>query len=97
MVACFESKCKDHLSYPTRKNSFLGVVHSLKMNKMSIIKRETIRKLKKYNRYIKKTKNFFVKIPECMQKINLGEKVYFSECRPVSKHSSFILQCKASQ
>jgi len=87
---CSDRDCPFHGTLSVRGQLFTGVVVSDKMDKTVVVEREYTQFIPKYERYEKRTSRNMVHCPPCI-KVNVGDKVKFSECRPLSKAVSFVV------
>ncbi|HEC94599.1 MAG TPA: 30S ribosomal protein S17 [Thermoplasmatales archaeon] len=87
---CSDKDCPFHGTLPVRGQVFTGVVVSNKMDKTVVVEREYTHFIPKYERYEKRTSRNLVHCPPCI-KVDIGDKVKFSECRPLSKAVSFVV------
>jgi small subunit ribosomal protein S17 len=82
--------CPFHGTLSVRGQIINGIVISSKMDKTAIVQREVRRTIPKYERYEKRTQNYAVHNPPCMD-VQRGDLVKIMECRPLSKSKSFVV------
>ena len=87
---CADKHCPFHGSLPVRGQVIEGVVVSHKMEKTVVVKREYLHYLPKYERYEKRSSRYMVHSPPCLE-LKTGDGVKIAECRPISKHVSFVV------
>ena len=68
---------------PAGRKTFVGVVHSNKMNKTIVVSVERLVKHAQYGKYIKRTTKLYAHDEE--NKANIGDKVLVMSTRPLSK------------
>ena len=85
-----ESKSQNHDNISCRGRVFEGVVVSDAAPKTVTVSMETTQKVKKYNRYMKKTAKLHAHNPENIN-AKVGDHVRISECRKLSKTKNFIV------
>ena len=68
---------------PTGRKTFVGVVHSNKMNKTIVVTVERLVKHAQYGKYIKRTTKLYAHDEE--NKAGIGDKVLVMSTRPMSK------------
>ncbi|WP_339045072.1 30S ribosomal protein S17 [Candidatus Zinderia endosymbiont of Aphrophora alni] len=73
------------------KNFLFGKVISNKMDKTLIVLVKKIVKHKLYGKMIVKFKKYFVHNEKNI--INIGDKIKFFECRPISKKKHWLIKC----
>jgi small subunit ribosomal protein S17 len=88
--SCNDPKCPFHGTLPVRGQIINGIVISSKTDKTAIIQREVKRFIPKYERYEKRTHNYAVHNPPCLN-VQRGDLVKIMECRPLSKSKSFVV------
>ena len=88
--SCDDPFCPFHGILSVRGQILNGVVMSSKMDKTAIIQREVKRYIPKYERYEKRTHNYAVHNPKCLN-AKRGDMVRIMECRPLSKTKSFVI------
>jgi len=86
---CTDRDCPFHGSLPVRGQTIIGTVVSTKMNNAITVKKEYMRYVPKYERYMKKTSTYHAHCSPCMD-VNAGDQVRIAECRPLSKTVSFV-------
>ena len=88
--SCDDPYCPFHGTLSVRGQILNGVVVSSKMNKTAIVQREIKRFIPKYERFEKRTHNYPVHNPPCLN-VQRGDMVKIMECRPLSKSKSFVV------
>ncbi len=78
-----------------RGKDFEGVVVSAKCKKVVTIRKDYFVKIRKYERYAKKTSKILARVPDGMS-VKVGDKVVASECRRTGKNVAFIITKKLS-
>ena len=68
---------------PAGRKTFVGVVHSNKMNKTIVVSVERLVKHAQYGKYVKRTTKLYAHDEE--NKANIGDKVLVMSTRPLSK------------
>ena len=68
---------------PAGRKTFVGVVHSNKMNKTIVVTVERLVKHAQYGKYIKRTTKLYAHDEE--SKAGIGDKVLVMSTRPISK------------
>nr|XP_044995825.1 40S ribosomal protein S11-like [Jaculus jaculus] len=66
-----------------------GVVTKMKMQRTTLICRDYLHYICKYNRFEKRHKNMFVHLSPCFRDVQIGDIVIVGECRPLSKTVRF--------
>ncbi|WP_455391448.1 30S ribosomal protein S17 [[Eubacterium] cellulosolvens] len=89
-ASCDDPFCPFHGTLPVRGQILTGIVVSSKMDKTTIVQREIMRLIPKYERYEKRTHNYAVHNPPCLN-VQRGDLVKIMECRPLSKSKSFVI------
>lgn len=87
---CADANCPFHGTLAVRGRVFDGVVVSDKMSRTATIKVVHTRKLKKYERYERRTSKLHAHNPPCIN-AKAGDKVRIIECRRLSKTKSFVV------
>jgi len=87
---CNDPACPFHGTLSVRGQILNGVVVSSKMDKTAIVQREIKRFIPKYERFEKRTHNYAVHNPPCLN-VQRGDIVKIMECRPLSKSKSFVV------
>ena len=86
---CNDRECPFHGTLPVRGQLFKGkVVKTYK--KSAVVEREILRKIPKYERYLKKRSKIHAHNPRCID-ARVGDTVTIAECRPLSKTKSFVI------
>lgn len=83
-----DKKCPFTSSVSIRGRILKGVVHSAKMKRTIIIRRDYMHYIRKYNRYEKRHSNLAAHISPCFR-VKEGDQVTVGECRPLSKTVRF--------
>lgn len=87
---CKDPACPFHGTLSVRGQILNGIVVSSKMDKTAIVQREIKRFIPKYERFEKRTHNYAVHNPPCLN-VQRGDLVKIMECRPLSKSKSFVV------
>jgi len=87
---CNDPACPFHGTLSVRGQILNGIVVSSKMDKTAIVQREVKRFIQKYERFEKRTHNYAVHNPPCLN-VQRGDIVKIMECRPLSKSKSFVV------
>ena len=87
---CQDPFCPFHGTLSVRGQILNGVVVASKMDKTAVIQREVKRYIPKFERYEKRTHNYHVHNPPCLN-VQRGDVVRIMECRPLSKTKSFVV------
>jgi small subunit ribosomal protein S17 len=85
----------DSKSLKIRGRLINGVVVSLKGTNRSVIERNFLHYVKKYDRYEKRHSRINAHITPCLE-INVGDSVLIGECRPIAKNISYIVVNKVN-
>lgn len=86
---CNDKECPFHGTLSVRGQLFRGkVVKTYK--KSAVVEREILRKIPKYERYLKKRSKIHAHNPRCID-ARVGDIVTIAECRPLSKTKSFVI------
>lgn len=88
--SCDDPDCPFHGTLSVRGQILTGIVVTAKMDKTAIVQREILRVIPKYERFEKRTHNYAVHNPPCMD-VKRGDLVRIMECRPLSKSKSFVV------
>jgi small subunit ribosomal protein S17 len=86
---CNDKHCPFHGSLAVRGQIFRGKVVKT-YEKSAVIEREMLRKIPKYERYLKKRSKIHAHNPLCID-AKPGDMVTIAECRPISKTKSFVI------
>lgn len=86
---CDDKHCPFHGQLPVRGQIIEGTVVSDKMDRSIVVLREYLHYIPKYERYEKRKSRYLVHNPPCLE-IKVGDKVKVMECRPISKHISYV-------
>jgi small subunit ribosomal protein S17 len=87
---CDDKNCPFHGSLSVRGRIFVGTVVSDKMSKTVVVELEHMHKVRKYERYARRTSKLHVHNPPCIN-AHVGDKVKFMECRRLSKTKAFVI------
>ena len=86
---CKDDECPFHGKLPVRGQVFKGkVVRTYK--KSAVVEKEMLRRIPKYERYLKKRSKIHAHNPRCIN-AKPGDMVTIAECRPLSKTKSFVI------
>ena len=80
-----DKKCPFTGNVSIRGRIIRAQVNSLKMKNSLIIKRNYLHWVQKYQRYMKRHKNFAVHVSPAFDRIRKGDDVVVGQCRPLSK------------
>ena len=72
----------------TKKQSFIGVVVSDKMDKTRVVLVTRFEQHPKYKKFIKRHKRY--KVHDGKNEFKVGDRVRIEACSPVSRHKAFI-------
>ncbi len=86
---CTDKHCPFHGRLPVRGQTIEGFVLSDKMDKSIVVGREYLHYIPKYERFEKRKSRYMAHSPPCLE-IKVGDRVRLMECRPISKHVSFV-------
>jgi small subunit ribosomal protein S17 len=89
-MKCDDINCPFHGSLKIRKNRQTGIVVSTKRSKTITIQKEVIRKVPKYERYMRSRRKISAHLPPCIS-VKEGDCVQIAGCRPLSKTKSFVV------
>ena len=87
---CSDPRCPFHGTLPIRGKILEGLVKSEKMQNTVIVEINTMKFIRKYERYERRHKRMAVHKTECIT-VKKGDKVKFAECRPISKTKNFVI------
>ncbi len=87
---CQDKNCPYHGDLPVRGQILSGVIESKKMDGSTVVRRDYLHPIKKYERYEKRRKHYSAHLPPCMD-VETGDKVRIMECRPLSKSISYVV------
>jgi len=79
-----DKKCPFTGNVSIRGRLLRGVVHSTKTKRSVVIRRDYLHYAQKYQRYMKRHKNFTVHCSPCFEP-KVGDEVIVGQCRPLSK------------
>ena len=71
----------------TKKQSFIGIVVSEKMDKTRVVLVTRFEQHPKYKKYIKRHKRY--KVHDAKNEFHVGDRVRIEACAPLSKHKAF--------
>ena len=83
-----DKKCPFTGNVSIRGRILTGVVHSTKMNRTIILRRDYLHFIKKYNRFEKRHKNTPVHVSPAFR-VKPGDEILAGQCRPLSKTVRF--------
>lgn len=90
-----DKKCPFTGNVSIRGRILKGVVHSNKMRRTIVVRRDYLHYIKKYNRFEKRHKNISAHASPCFR-ITEGDLVTIGQCRPLSKTVRFnVLEVEA--
>jgi small subunit ribosomal protein S17 len=90
---CQDPHCPFHGTLPVRGRVMEGVVASAKMKGSVVVRRDTLKLIKKYRRFARAHSMISAHLPPCID-VAVGDRVRLAECRPLSKTVSFVVvQC----
>ena len=97
---CSDPRCpfcsnENNRSLKIRWRLLNGKVVSLKGTNRSVIERNFLHYIKKYDRYEKRHSRINAHITPCLE-INVGDSVLVGECRPIAKNISYIIVNKVN-
>merc|ERR1712198_730533 len=84
-----DKKCPFTGNVSIRGRILTGLIHSMKMKRTLVIRRDYLHFIKKYQRYEKRHKTLSAHISPCFRDVNLGDLVTVGQCRPLSKTVRF--------
>ena len=87
--SCTDLKCPFHGRLSVRGQTLEGVVVSTAMQNTVVIERQSLRFIRKYQRYEKRTHRMNVHAPPCLG-LQIGHRVLAMECRPLGKTVHFV-------
>src|SRR2546422_10767307 len=87
--SCTDAKCPFHGRLSVRGQMLEGVVVSTRMQNTVVIERRSLRFIRKYQRYEKRTRRMKVRAPPCLG-LQIGYRVLAMECRPLGKTVHFV-------
>jgi len=89
-MECKDRNCPEHGELSTRGAVLDGLVVSDKMQGTVIVERERLVKVKKYDRYSRRTSRIPAHNPPCVN-ARQGDRVRIMECRKISKTVNFVV------
>ena len=87
---CEDRNCPFHGSLSVRGRTLDGTVVSDKMGSTVVVGKEYMRKIRKYERYERRTSKLHAHNPPCIG-ARAGDKVRIMECRRMSKTKTFVV------
>lgn len=87
---CNDPNCPFHGGLRVRGKIIVGTVVSDKMKGTVTVRKDYLHYLKKYMRYEKRRSKILAHNPPCVD-AKEGDVVRIAECRPISKHVSFVV------
>jgi len=92
-----DKKCPFTSNVSIRGRILKGVVHSAKMRRTIIIRRDYLHYIRKYNRYEKRHSNLAAHLSPAFR-VHEGDQVTVGECRPLSKTVRFnVIETTSAQ
>lgn len=88
--SCADSACPWHGGLKVRGRTFRGDVVAAKAAKTVIIEWSYLKKIGKFQRYMRKTSRIAAHNPPCIG-VGVGDVVRIAECRPLSKTKHFVV------
>ena len=73
---------------PIKKQSFIGIVVSDKMDKTRVVLVTRFEQHPKYKKYIKRHKRY--KVHDAKNEFHTGDRVRIEACSPLSRHKAFV-------
>jgi small subunit ribosomal protein S17 len=93
---CQSPKCPFHGTLSIRRRIKTAVLFSAKMQAAGVLMNERTVFVPKYRRYKKVTKKLSARIPTCLRDLSIGDRVFYGECRNLSKTISHVVLGKVS-
>jgi small subunit ribosomal protein S17 len=93
---CTDSKCPWHGQLSIRGRLREGEVVSSRMQNTVVVKWDIIQKLRKYERFRRRTSKVTAHVPSCMS-VHEGDMIVIGECRKLSKTKSFVVLGKKEE
>ena len=87
---CQDPKCPWHGDLSVRGKLFEAEVVSDKMQSSVIVKWEFLKKVSKYERFVRRHAKLAAHLPPCIN-AKQGDKVMVGECRRISKTKQFVV------
>lgn len=84
-----DKKCPFTSGVTIRGRILKGIVHSAKMNRTIIVRRDYLHYIKKYNRYEKRHRNIAAHLSPAFR-VSEGDQVTIGECRYVIQSSAIL-------
>merc|ERR1739845_20698 len=84
-----DKKCPFTGNVSIRGRILTGLIHSMKMKRTLVIRRDYLHFIKKYQRYEKRHKTLSAHVSPCFRDLALGDLVTVGQCRPLSKTVRF--------
>ena len=88
---CDDQHCPFHASFPVRGRMQTGEVIKKKAAKTVLVSWTRLFYIPKYQRYEKRISKVLAHLPDCLDSIQLGDKVKIIESRPISKSKNFVV------
>lgn len=88
--SCEDLFCPFHGELSVRGQIIDGVIETKKMQRSTVVKKDYLHYVPKYERYEKRRRHYSAHLPPCIE-VNVGDKVKIMECRPISKSISFVV------
>lgn len=90
---CQDPNCPFHGTLPVRGRVMDGIVASTRMKGSVVVRRDTLKLVKKYRRLARAHSSIPAHLPPCIDAA-VGDRVRLAECRALSKTVSFVVvQC----
>lgn len=89
-IECDDARCHIHGNLSLRGRLFEGVVISDASTNTVTVENTNIKKIKKYNRYMKTRTKLHAHNPPCIG-AKVGDRVRISECRKLSKTKNYVV------
>lgn len=87
---CNDDRCPWHGHLSIRGRIFKGKVVSDRMGSAVVVEWSFLKKIPKYERYMRRKSRVVAHNPPCI-KAKFGEEVRIAECRPLSKTKHFVV------
>tara|TARA_Y100000310_G_scaffold342500_1_gene446022 strand:+ start:213 stop:563 length:351 start_codon:yes stop_codon:yes gene_type:complete len=95
--SCNDKTCPKHGTLKVRGRTFKGTVIR-KFPKRIVIEFERTIRIRKYERYMKRTTKIHARLPPCQEdNVKVGDYVLVGECRPLSKMIHFVFLNKVKE
>ena len=90
--ACNDYRCPMHGGLKTRGAVKEGTVCNAKSKSTIVIEIPMLRKVSKYERFVKRRSKLHAHVPACLiGKVAVGTRVRVEECRKLSKTKAFVV------